>query len=171
VLAKLKQPIEASGGVAILSGESVSRKTETHTTSRSVQDWAAVARQTIVEFLGPERRAASGTYQHRIERHEDVLARSAFCKVEKHSFAFPLTLSIEDIIGLRLSTSYASPAQLGDRLDEFRSALRDKLRQLNPSGCLKEKVLPNCWSEPCKADVQQLTGIAGRLVQWSGRMD
>jgi len=33
-----------------------------------------------------------------------------------------------------ISTSYASPAQLGPRLDEFESALRTRLLQLNPSG-------------------------------------
>jgi len=134
VLATLDRMTVANGGVATLSGESVWRQREFHDDQVTERTWSSVVRETVAEFFGPEHRAGTGTYRHPADRHEIVLARSAFNKVEKFSFLARQELTTDEIIGLQLSTSYASPAQLGPRLDEFESALRTRLLQLNPSG-------------------------------------
>ncbi len=88
----------------------------------------------VIEFLGEHRRAGAGTYSHPKDRHEVVLARSAFSNVTKHNFTVDMEMTVDDIIGLQLSTSYASPRQLGDRVDEFKTVLRDRLLEANPAG-------------------------------------
>lgn len=134
VLATLDRMIVEDGGIAVLSGDSVWKDNESHDDPVTERAWPSVVRDTVMEFLGPERCAGTGTYRHPTDRHEIVLARSAFNKVDQLSFSARQRLTTEEIVGLQLSTSYASPAQLGPRLDEFESVLRTRLLQLNPSG-------------------------------------
>ena len=94
-------------------------------------------REVIVDFLGPERRAGSGTYTHPEDTHEVVLGRSPFHHVEKTNFVTPQELTIEQMVGLQLSTSYASPALLGSRLDDFKKALTERLAAIEPSGVFR----------------------------------
>ncbi|WP_437304755.1 class I SAM-dependent methyltransferase [Sorangium sp. So ce388] len=127
ILVKLDRMLVAGGGVAIISGGA-------SVWSETGASWPRVAKSVVVEFLGEERRAGSGTYSHPSDRHATVLARSVFGKIEAASFEVEQVLGVDDIIGLQLSTSYASPAQLGGRLDEFKSTLRQRLLDLEPSG-------------------------------------
>jgi SAM-dependent methyltransferase len=127
VLKALDRLIARDGGVAVLGdGGSI--------WSGPDSGWPAVVKQVVMDFLGPERRAGGSTYQRPAERHETVLARSSFRRVDKVDFTVSETKTIEDIVGLELSTSYASPAQLGVRLAEFRRVLEERLRRLEPSG-------------------------------------
>jgi SAM-dependent methyltransferase len=125
-LASLDGVISERGGIALLGNE-ISSWTED-------ADWAAICREVIVEFLGPSRRAGAGTYTDPPERHEALLARSAFTTVETHNLATRRLLSVEDVVGLQLSTSFASPALLGDRLDAFCETLTDRLQAIAPAG-------------------------------------
>lgn len=128
VLKTLDGYIDDHGGVAVLSGSaSVWRDGEQ-------PEWADIARQVVVDFLGPERRAGAGSYSHPPERHETVLSRSPFPRVDRTEFVEPETMTVDDIVGLQLSTSYASPRQLGARLDDFRSELCRRLLDLEPTG-------------------------------------
>jgi ubiquinone/menaquinone biosynthesis C-methylase UbiE len=122
---KLDRMIMPDGGIALVSGESV--------WSASSTAWQTIAKDVIVEFLGERRRAGAGVYSDPVERHEDILARSAFGSVVELTFEWQRSLTAEDIVGLQLSTSYASPSQLGPKLEAFRSELRERLRQTNPS--------------------------------------
>jgi SAM-dependent methyltransferase len=97
VLASLDGLITDRGGIALLGNE-VSSWTEDAA-------WAEVCRKVIVEFLGPQRRAGSGSYTDPIERHEAVLARSAFKTIETHNLATRHLLSVEDVVELQLSMS------------------------------------------------------------------
>ncbi|WP_101788584.1 hypothetical protein [Nonomuraea indica] len=45
-----------------------------------------------------------------------------------------LTWRVDELVGLQLSYSYASPARLGDRVEEFPRAARRALPADNPSG-------------------------------------
>jgi len=103
-------------------------------------DWGVAAKDVVQEFLGQDRRAGGGVYTHPKDRHEVVLRRSPFSNVTAHTFTSPKTLSVEDIIGLQLSTSYASPAQLGDKIDDFRARLSERLMELSPSGVFKGEI-------------------------------
>ena len=79
------------------------------------------------DSLGKERRAGQATYQHPKDRHETVVRRSAFTRVEILEFETTRELSIDEIMGFQLSTSYASPAQLGDKVEAFRNTLKREL--------------------------------------------
>lgn len=134
LLADLDGRIDADGGVVLLDGgKGVWFGGGAHA-------WGDVAKAVVQEFLGPERRAGGGVYTHPAERHEAVLARSPFARVEKRTFVTRRTMTIDDVVGLQLSTSYASPAQLGDRIDDFRARLSERLAQLSPSGVFEGEI-------------------------------
>jgi SAM-dependent methyltransferase len=126
VLAALGSVIAQDGGVVIVAN-AVSAWTEDAA-------WAEVTRDVILEFLGESRRAGSGTYIDPPERHEAVLERSAFSEVETRYIVTTMVLSVEAIVGLQLSSSYASPAQLGRHKDAFCQTLRERLTELASDG-------------------------------------
>ncbi|MFC6084180.1 class I SAM-dependent methyltransferase [Sphaerisporangium aureirubrum] len=128
VLKTLDEMIEPDGGVALVSGSA-----SVFSRSGAVEGaWLEVTREVITEFLGPRRRAGSGTYSHPKRGHEEVLLDSAFKRLETSRFTCTRLLSVDDVVGLQLSTSYASPAQLGERLPDFRAELSRRLLELNP---------------------------------------
>ncbi|MFJ6200052.1 class I SAM-dependent methyltransferase [Micromonospora sp. NPDC092111] len=130
VLAFLDRVVEPDGGVALVSGSA-----SIWSRDGALQgDWVPVARDVIVEFLGPRRRAGGGTYDHPPRTHEQVLADSAFHRVERRRFTTTRLLTVDDVIGQQLSTSYASPKLLGDRLPDFRRELARRLREVAPEG-------------------------------------
>jgi SAM-dependent methyltransferase len=130
VLRALDRHVDAAGGIAVVSADvSVWREA-----SAEPPSWSAVAREVITEMLGAARRAGAGTYEHPPERHEAILERSPFSQVEVHRFEKQHAMTVDDIVGLQLSTSYASPRQLGDRLDSFRAELARRLTELEASG-------------------------------------
>jgi ubiquinone/menaquinone biosynthesis C-methylase UbiE len=126
VLATLKGLIAQDGGVVVVAN-SVSVWSEEAA-------WAGVARDVIVEYLGASRRAGAGTYDDPPERHEALLERSVFTRIETRYIVTPQVLGVEDIVGLQLSSSYASPALLGARQDAFCETLRRRLLELSPAG-------------------------------------
>jgi SAM-dependent methyltransferase len=126
LLHKLEQLLIPTGAIIFLDG-GVS-------VWDGLNDWQIATREVIIEFLGPQRRAGSTTYSHPEDRHEIVLARSAFRHVEQVSFDAKRTYSIEDIVGQQLSSSYASPAQLGPNVEKFKNVLRDRLAPLTSTG-------------------------------------
>lgn len=128
LLAFLDTRIVESGGVALLnSGGSVWSLNS---------DWALAIREVLTILLGADRRAGKGTYEHPKARHQDVLKGSAFSHVETYQYPFSVELSVEEVIGLQLSTSYASPAQLGGKVDLFREKVSTELLKIEPSGVL-----------------------------------
>lgn len=127
VLQKLDGLLSNGGGVAVLGGA-------VNTWSDQQDNWETVVKETVQKFLGSERRAGRGTYQHPKKSHQDVLSESPFKNVEIHTFEEEGNITIDDIVGLQLSTSYASPSLLGDCMDEFVGSLRDRLQVLSPSG-------------------------------------
>jgi len=140
ILRTLDSMIVGKGGIAVLSGTSVWARSE-HCREQSSQEggWPSVVKEVVVEFLGQERRAGAGVYNHPKDRHEVVLARSPFTKVEKLTIVASQSLTVDQIVGLQLSTSYASPAQLLGRVDEFKKVLSDRLTSLEPSGLFRSE--------------------------------
>lgn len=130
LLDQLNSIVRSDGGIAIVSGgESV--------WSDQQNGWSEVVRDLVVEALGPRRRAGASTYEHPKEPHEVVLRQSRFSQINEQKFHEEVSLSIEDIIGLQLSTSYASPGQLGSRMNEFCDELRKRLLAREPSGVFR----------------------------------
>ncbi|MEW4561676.1 class I SAM-dependent methyltransferase [Bremerella sp. JC770] len=95
-------------------------------------DWSNVANEVVREFLGPHRKAGPRTYSHPDQRHEDVLGDSPFSQVKHAHFTSSIQLDIDDIIGLFLSTSFASPRQLGASIEPFTARLRQRLEEVMP---------------------------------------
>ena len=73
--------------------------------------------------------------------HDALLARSAFARIEQYRLEYQLTWDIERIIGNLLSTSYCSPAVLGNLREPFERDLRAALLALNPEGVFTEDVV------------------------------
>ena len=127
VLKALEEIVEPEGGIALVSGSA-----SIFSATAAVEGaWLEVTREVVTEFLGPQRRAGRGTYDHPQRTHEHVLLDSAFGRLETRRFTTTRRLSIDEVIGQQLSTSYASPVQLGDRLPQFRAELASRLRQLD----------------------------------------
>jgi ubiquinone/menaquinone biosynthesis C-methylase UbiE len=102
--------------------------------------WRQIIDQVRTRYLGPERRAGSGTYSHPKERHQDVLGRSPFSQVDTARWDHTLTRTIDEVIGWVFSHSYSSPAQLGDQKDAFEQDLREALLTSSPFGQFDEVI-------------------------------
>lgn len=102
--------------------------------------WEKIVRTVRERYLGPERRAGSGTYSHPPDRHQVVLARSPFSAVTSQVWNWEMTRDIASVVGLQLSYSYSAPALLGERLDDFVRDLEDEIGAAYPSGKIIERI-------------------------------
>jgi ubiquinone/menaquinone biosynthesis C-methylase UbiE len=100
--------------------------------------WHNVVTEIRTKWLGPARRAGSGTYQHPAESHLEILRASAFSEVRTLSWSWSRPLTLDALIGLQFSYSYSSPAQLGENTEAFAADLRAALRALDPSETFTE---------------------------------
>jgi ubiquinone/menaquinone biosynthesis C-methylase UbiE len=128
----LDQLIEPNGAVVLASGGAPG--------DIEPAPWLAVIAEVRTRYLGPERRAGSGTYSHPKERHQDVVARSPFSNVETARWDRTVTRTLDEVIGLQFSYSYSSPAQLGAQKDDFERDLRQALSEFAPDGVFDEVV-------------------------------
>lgn len=124
--------IHPAGGLVIASG---GKTPETEPPA-----WQAVIDQVRTAWLGPERRAGTGTYTHPAERHEQILARSPFARIETAHWDWTVERDLDQVVGLQLSYSYCAPAYFGDDLPAFEAELRAALREANPCGDFTETI-------------------------------
>jgi SAM-dependent methyltransferase len=73
-------------------------------------------------------------------RYKQSLAVSPFSDVIELSVEVERTWTVEQLIGLAYSTSFASPQRVGDRRDEFERALRARLKPF-----YREQVTVEAW--------------------------
>ncbi|GLW74959.1 hypothetical protein Kpho02_72560 [Kitasatospora phosalacinea] len=102
--------------------------------------WLEAIRTVRERYLGPERCADRGTYRHPAERHQDVLARAPFSRIETARWDRAITRTVDEVAGLQLSYSYSSPRQLGPDVKAFLSDVREALQSFEPSGVFEERV-------------------------------
>ena len=57
------------------------------------------------------------------DRHETALARSPFSAVTAWKVKQTRHMTVDEIVGLQLSTSYASPSVLNEHTDDFARVL------------------------------------------------
>jgi SAM-dependent methyltransferase len=132
-LAALDPLVERAGGVALIAEE------HRHDPLADSYGFAQAAIDEVrATFLGPQRLAGSGTYGHPVGRHEVVLAASTFGQVTHYFFQANRTWTVDQLVGLTLSGSNSSPRLLGDRVPEFKAAVRERLLQLDPRGVFDE---------------------------------
>ena len=134
-LITLKDMFEPNGGIAITWGQTKALD--------PANDYDTVASEIIRKYLGERRRAGSGYYAPPEERHEEVVARH-FGRLEivgeDGAFNFRNRRTVEGVLGLLYSTSFASPYLFGDQLDAFERDIGQALLQLQPSGVFEEMV-------------------------------
>ncbi len=102
--------------------------------------WQQAVREVIQRWLGDQRRAGSGAYRDPPERHDAVIARSAFRHIEHYRLDYRVVRDIDWIVGNLYSTSFASPAVLGARREGFERDLRATLEALNRDGRFEEEI-------------------------------
>lgn len=96
------------------------------------EGWKRVVRELVTEWADPpaSRGAAAPPQTH---TDADVLHQAGFAAQEEcDDFVLPFVWSADSILGHLHSTSFASQAAFGDRLDGFEQAFRRELRNLQP---------------------------------------
>ncbi|MDR2997022.1 MAG: methyltransferase domain-containing protein [Microbacterium sp.] len=93
-------------------------------------EWKERTREVVQDVLGERRRAGAGTYDRPAGRFEDEIAEAGFQEVTTTRVPVVRTRTVDSVIGLMHSTSFASPAVLGDRAGEFDRRLRERLAPL-----------------------------------------
>ena len=61
------------------------------------------------------------------------------------AFFRPAPGTVEEVVGYLYSTSYCSPAVLGNRREPFEAEFRRTLRELSPAGVFPEEVGLGAW--------------------------
>lgn len=102
--------------------------------------WGRAVKAVVQKWLGPARRAGSGTFDELPERHESVIDRSAFGPCRAHVITYSRTSTLDQVIGHLYSTSFCSPSLLGERREAFEAELRAVLVALCPGGDYTEEV-------------------------------
>jgi len=72
------------------------------------------------------------------ENFEDILERSPFKMLDKFEVRYTQEWTIDELIGMLYSTSYASRDFFGEKLKEFEEELRESLLKLDRSGKFTE---------------------------------
>lgn len=94
----------------------------------------------VKRWLGPARRAGTATYEHPEERHEEVVRRSPFRRMELLTIPDYRRWTVDRLVGSLYSSSYASPFVLAEKREPFEADLRAALAALEPSGGFAEDV-------------------------------
>lgn len=118
VLAQLDSQVAARGAVAIFGDNSFWVATS---------EWKAAVRTVIQEFLGEQRRAGGGTFNHHDRPYSEIMQESPFSQVEEFTIPVQRTWTADSILGYLYSTSFAAPHLFGKRLDEFDTTARARL--------------------------------------------
>ncbi len=129
VLSRLDAQVRLDGAVAIFSDDSFWAATS---------PWKAAVRSVIKDFLGEQRRAGNGTFQHHDRPYSDIMRESPFSQVEEFTVPVNRTWSADSILGYLYSTSFAAPQLFGDRLDEFDQTVRATLTHYDDTDTFEE---------------------------------
>lgn len=124
--------ITPSGGIVVVSGGAPG--------DVEPPAWASVIAEVRTRYLGPDRRAGSGIYNHPADGHREILARSPFAQIEVVRWDHAVTRTLEEVVGLQFSYSYSSPAQLGPDRSAFEADVREALTAAYPDGRFEELV-------------------------------
>jgi trans-aconitate methyltransferase len=130
VLARLDDQVAPDGVVAIFGDSSFWTATS---------PWKEAVRDVIKTFLGEERRAGSGTFQHHNRPYSEIMEESPFDQVDEARIPVHRTWNAESILGYLYSTSFAAPHLFGDRLPEFETAVKERLTDFSEDDTFPEE--------------------------------
>lgn len=91
--------------------------------------WKQAVRAVVQDFLGEERRAGNGTFQHHNRPYSEIMEESPFSQVEEIKVPVHRTWTADGILGYLYSTSFAAPHLFGDRLADFETAVKAALAE------------------------------------------
>lgn len=125
VIALLEDIVDAEGGIAVIH-EDLDQKAATPTGK-------------VIEAM---KRDWSPDDLHRRNRagNAELLAASAFSRVERMTGSVPRVWSADQVLGQLLSTSYFNPARLGDRREAFEADLRARLARAGADDVFEEEL-------------------------------
>ena len=130
VLARLDDQVAPDGVVAIFGDSSFWVATS---------PWKEGVRDVVKTFLGEERRAGSGTFQHHNRPYSEIMEESPFDQVEEARIPVHRTWNAESILGYLYSTTFAAPHLFGDRLTEFETAVKERLANFSDDDTFPEE--------------------------------
>ncbi|HEX7101143.1 MAG TPA: class I SAM-dependent methyltransferase [Nitrolancea sp.] len=134
LLRSLDKLIEPGGGVVVVSDE--------ERVWAGQETWHETIRQAIHRWLGPQRRAGSGNYEVEHVPFDETFSASPFPRVEHYHLTVERAPTIDEIVGYLYSTSFCSPAVLGDKQAAFEADLR---QQLSAYDHLTESIEFGAW--------------------------
>jgi ubiquinone/menaquinone biosynthesis C-methylase UbiE len=103
--------------------------------------WSELYHAVAREWVSPESFAENQSRRSADwERHDVVLARSAFSRIERIKEPITRSSTIDELVGRAYSMSMTTPAALGERRAGFEAALRAALPAIAPAGTLTETV-------------------------------
>lgn len=117
-LARARAVLEPGGMVAVFGDRSVWAANAA---------WKTATLDVVREFLGDERRAGAGAYRAPTEDYADDLRSAGLRDVRRQLVPVRRTRTVDSVIGYLHSSSFASHAVLGDRVDAFDERLRERL--------------------------------------------
>ncbi|MEV5543300.1 class I SAM-dependent methyltransferase [Saccharopolyspora shandongensis] len=129
VLALLDRQVAADGAVAIFADNSF---------WAAGSLWKEAVRDVVKSFLGEQRRAGAGTFQHHNRPYSEIMEESPFNEVEEVRVPVHRTWTAESILGYLYSTSFAAPHLFGDRLKEFEAAVKNRLADFSDNDTFPE---------------------------------
>lgn len=133
VLQKIFNLTETGGGVVVVSDSSSPWRD-------GGERWKEARKKIVQEYLGKERRAGNGFYNEPKAKFEDLFKDSPFGGHTEWTHSYIRTWTLEEVISLLYSTSFASRRMFGGRLEDFEQKARAELLKLEPSGVFKEQM-------------------------------
>jgi trans-aconitate methyltransferase len=100
--------------------------------------WKSAVRSVIQEFLGEQRRAGRGIFNHHDRPYSEIMEESPFSAVEEIRIPVQRVWTTESILGYLYSTSFAAPQLFGDRLGEFEREVRAALAEFSDGDTFDE---------------------------------
>ncbi|KPI17643.1 hypothetical protein OK074_1664 [Actinobacteria bacterium OK074] len=101
--------------------------------------WKETVRDVIKTFLGEERRAGSGTFQHHDRPYSEIMEESPFPQVAEVRVPVRRTWTTDSILGYLYSTSFAAPHLFGGRLAAFETEVRNQLARFSDDDTFPEE--------------------------------
>lgn len=102
-------------------------------------DWLRLVREVLQRCLGEKRRAGSGNYPELSQPHEEILLEAGY-QIEELETRITQQWTLETLIGNLYSTSFASPAVLGEKQSAFEADLRQTLLAFDSRGTYSEEM-------------------------------
>jgi SAM-dependent methyltransferase len=127
VLRRLHPQVHPGGGLAVVDDDAL---------LDGSSEWQRRIQAIIQQWLGPTRRAGSSVYVPPPELHDVPIRRSAFRSVETHTLTAEREWTLDGIVGYLYSTSFCSPAVLGEKREPFERHLRETLAPCFAAGPL-----------------------------------